>query len=87
MSDERIIHEEEKDLYEKLTGMQFSRRSFLKWTSGLAGAAIASGLLWDDKLGLFREANAQEKAAGKGTWTYTTCHMCGGSTGIIGACR
>ena len=82
MSDERIIVEEEKDLYEKLTGMHFSRRSFLNWTSGLAGAAIASGLLWDDKLGLFREANAQEKMSGKGTWVYTTCHMCGGSTGI-----
>ncbi|HEY6871653.1 MAG TPA: molybdopterin-dependent oxidoreductase [Geobacteraceae bacterium] len=82
MSDERMIHEEEKDLFEQLTGMQFSRRSFLKWTSGLAGAAMASGLLWDDGLGLFREANAQEKAAGKGTWIYSTCHMCGGSTGI-----
>jgi thiosulfate reductase/polysulfide reductase chain A len=62
--------------------MRFSRRSFLKWTSGLAGAAMASGLLWDDKLGLFREANAAEKMAGKGTWVYSTCHMCGGSTGI-----
>jgi thiosulfate reductase / polysulfide reductase chain A len=82
MSDERIIHEEEQDLYEKLTGMKFSRRSFLKWTSGLAGAAMASGLLWDDRLGLFREANAAEKMAGKGTWIYSTCHMCGGSTGI-----
>ena len=82
MSDERIINEEEQDLYEKLTGMKFSRRSFLKWTSGLAGAAMASGLLWDDKLGFFREANAQEKMAGKGTWVYSTCHMCGGSTGI-----
>jgi thiosulfate reductase / polysulfide reductase chain A len=82
MSDERIIHEEEKGLYEDLTGMKFSRRSFLKWTSGLAGAAIASGLLWDDRLGLFREASAEEKMAGKGTWVYSTCHMCGGSTGI-----
>jgi thiosulfate reductase/polysulfide reductase chain A len=82
MSDERIIHQEEQDLFQKITGMTFSRRSFLKWTSGLAGAAMASGLLWDDKLGLFREADAQEKMAGKGTWVYSTCHMCGGSTGI-----
>ncbi len=82
MNDERTIPEEEKDIFEKTTGTKFSRRAFLKWTSGLAGAAFASGLLWDDKLGLFREASAEEKMAGKGKWVYTTCQMCGGTTGI-----
>lgn len=82
MNDKRVITEEEKDLFEKATGKEFTRRSFLKWASALAGAAIASGLIWDDKLGLFREASAQEKMAGKGKWVYTTCQMCGGTTGI-----
>ena len=72
----------ERDLFEKATGKEYSRRSFLKWTSGLAGAAIASGLIWDGKLGLFREAMAAEKAAGEGTWLFTTCQMCGGSSGL-----
>ena len=39
-------------------------------------------MIWDDKLGLFREAGAEEKITGKGKWVYTTCHMCGGTTGI-----
>jgi thiosulfate reductase/polysulfide reductase chain A len=82
MSEKRNIREEEIKLFENVTGKEFSRRSFLKWSSALAGAAIASGLLWDNKLGLFREASAQEKMSGQGTWVYTTCHMCGGSTGI-----
>ncbi len=82
MSENRMITEDEKDIFEKTTGQEFSRRSFLKWSSALAGAAIASGLLWDDKLGLFREASAEEKMAGKGKWIYTTCHMCGGTSGI-----
>ncbi len=82
MGKERNITEEEKSLFEDITGKQFTRRSFLKWSSALAGAAIASGLLWDDKLGLFREANAEEKMAGKGKWIYTCCHHCGGTTGI-----
>lgn len=82
MSDERKITREEKNLFEDMTGKEFSRRSFMKWASALAGAAIASGLIWDDKLGLFREASAEEKMAGKGKWIYTTCQMCGGTTGI-----
>jgi thiosulfate reductase/polysulfide reductase chain A len=82
MSDKRVIADEEKGLFEQITGKEFSRRSFLKWTSALAGAAVASGLLWDDKLGLFREATAQEKMAGKGKWISTACHHCGGTTGI-----
>lgn len=82
MSHERVIEKKEKALFEEVTGNKFTRRSFLKWTSALAGTAIASGLLWDDTLGLFREASAQEKMAGEGKWVYTTCHMCGGSTGI-----
>ena len=82
MSEKKNITEEEKGLFEQATGKEFTRRSFLKWTSALAGAAVASGLLWDDKLGLFREASAQEKMSGKGKWVYTTCHMCGGTSGI-----
>ncbi len=82
MSEKRNITEEEKGLFEQATGKEFTRRSFLKWTSALAGAALASGLLWDDKFGLFREASAQEKMSGKGKWVYTACHHCGGTTGI-----
>ena len=82
MSENRMITEDEKDIFEKATGKEFTRRSFLKWSSALAGVAIASGLLWDDKLGLFREAAAEEKLAAKGKWIYTTCHMCGGTSGI-----
>ncbi|MDA8240489.1 MAG: molybdopterin-dependent oxidoreductase [Nitrospiraceae bacterium] len=82
MSEKKEITKEEKDLFESATGKQFTRRSFLKWTSALAGAAVASGLLWDDKFGLFREASAEEKMAGKGEWIYTTCQMCGGTSGI-----
>ncbi len=82
MSDKRVITDEEKGLFEQMTGKEFTRRSFLKWSSALAGAAVASGLLWDDKLGLFREATAQEKMSGQGKWIYTACHQCGGTTGI-----
>jgi anaerobic selenocysteine-containing dehydrogenase len=82
MSEKKIITAEEKNLFKNVTGKEFTRRSFLKWTSALAGAAIASGMIWDDKLGLFREAGAEEKITGKGKWVYTTCHMCGGTTGI-----
>ena len=82
MSEKKIMTAEEKNLFKNVTGKEFTRRSFLKWTSALAGAAIASGMIWDDKLGLFREAGAEEKITGKGKWVYTTCHMCGGATGI-----
>ena len=82
MSEKRYVTKEEKSLFEEITGKQFTRRSFLKWSSALAGAAIASGILWDEKLGLFRKASAEEKMAGKGRWVYTACHHCGGTTGI-----
>lgn len=82
MSDERVITKDEKDLFEEVTGKEFTRRSFLKWTSALAGAAVASGLLWDDKLGFFREASAQEKSLKEGEWITSCCNMCGGQSGI-----
>ncbi len=82
MSDNRPIKQAEQDLFEAATGQGFTRRAFLKWSSALATTAMASGLFWDDGLGLFRPASAQEKLAGKGTWVYTTCQMCGGTTGI-----
>ena len=82
MSEKKIITAEEKSLFEKATGKEFTRRSFLKWTSALAGAAIASGMIWDDKLGLFREATAQEKYLKEGEWIYSNCNMCGGQSGI-----
>ncbi len=82
MSDDRQIGQAEQDLFEAATGQAFTRRAFLKWSSVLATTAMASGLVWDDHLGLFRAASAQEKQAGKGTWIYTTCQMCGGTTGI-----
>ncbi len=82
MSEKKIITAEEKNLFEKATGKEFTRRSFLKWTSALAGAAIASGMIWDDKLGLFREATAQEKYLKEGEWIYSNCNMCGGQSGI-----
>jgi len=82
MSEDRVIAKEEQDLFKEVTGKEFTRRSFLKWTSALAGAAVASGLLWDDKLGLFREASAQEKSLKDGEWIYSNCNMCGGQSGI-----
>jgi thiosulfate reductase/polysulfide reductase chain A len=82
MSEKRVINDDEKDLFEKATGKEFTRRSFLKWSSALVGAAVASGLLWDDKLGLFREADAQEKSLKEGEWIYSNCNMCGGQSGI-----
>lgn len=82
MSEKKIITAEEKSLFEKATGKEFTRRSFLKWTSALAGAAIASSMIWDDKLGLFREATAQEKYLKEGEWIYSNCNMCGGQSGI-----
>jgi thiosulfate reductase/polysulfide reductase chain A len=82
MSGKRMITTEEKSLFEKMTGKEFTRRSFLKWTSALAGAAIASGIIWDGKLGLFREASAQEKYLKEGEWIYSNCNMCGGQSGI-----
>src|SRR5574341_141547 len=82
MSEDRIITKEEENLFSEVTGKEFSRRSFLKWSSALAGAAVASGLLWDGKLGLFREASAQEKSLKDGEWIYSNCNMCGGQSGI-----
>ena len=82
MTQNRKISEDEKSLFTEITGKEFTRRSFLKWTSALAGAAIASGLIWDDKLGLFREAAAQEKHLKQGEWIYSNCNMCGGQSGI-----
>lgn len=82
MREKRVITDTEKDLFEEVAGKEFTRRSFLKWSSALAGAAIASGLLWDDKLGLFREASAQEKQLKEGEWIYSNCNMCGGQSGI-----
>jgi thiosulfate reductase/polysulfide reductase chain A len=82
MSEDRIIPGAEQSLYEQVTGKPFSRRSFLKWSSALAGAAVASGLLWDGKLGLFREASAQERGFKDGEWIYSNCNMCGGQSGI-----
>ena len=82
MAGKRTIPKEEMDLFEHVTGKEFSRRDFLKWTSGLAGAAIASGLIWDGKLGIFREASAQEKNLKDGEWIYSNCNMCGGQSGI-----
>ena len=80
--DKKTITDKEKNLYTEVTGKGFTRRSFLKWSSALAGAAIASGILWDDKLGLFREASAQEKNLKEGEWIYSNCNMCGGQSGI-----
>jgi len=82
MSNDRIISDEEETLFQQVTGEQFSRRSFLQWSSALAGAAVASGLLWDGKLGLFREASAQERSLKEGEWIYSNCNMCGGQSGI-----
>jgi len=82
MERDRIVLEDEKALFERETGRKFSRRDFLKWTSALAGAAMASGLVWDGKLGLFRDATAQEKALKDGEWIYSNCNMCGGMSGI-----
>ena len=69
MSSDRPIAKEEESLFERATGTTFTRREFLKWSSALASAAIADGLLWDDHLGLFRVASAQEKMAGKVHWS------------------
>ena len=77
-----MITEAERSLFGGVTGKRFSRRSFLKWTSALAGAAITSGIVWDDKLGLFREATAQEKHLKDGEWIHSNCNMCGGQSGI-----
>jgi len=82
MESDRKIFDDEKALFERETGRKFSRRDFLRWTSALAGAAVASGLVWDGNLGLFREATAQEKARKDGEWIYTNCNMCGGQSGI-----
>ena len=82
MSDDMIISDAEKSLFEHETGSRFTRRAFLRWTSALATAAVANGLFWDDKLGVFRAASAQEKRSGEGKWVYTTCQMCGGTSGI-----
>lgn len=82
MSDIRIITGEEKELFEEVTGENFTRRSFLRWASALAGVAVAGGLLWDDKLGLFREASAEENSLKDGEWITSCCNMCGGQSGI-----
>ena len=82
MSDNMVISDVEKGLFEEETGSRFTRRAFLGWTSALAAAAVADGLFWDDKLGVFRPASAQERKSGEGKWIYTTCQMCGGTSGI-----
>ena len=82
MSEHRAIDEEEKGLFELATKATFTRRAFLKWSTTLAGVAIADGLLWDDKLGLFRKASAQERNLKDGEWVYSNCNMCGGQSGI-----
>ena len=82
MSENQIMGDAEQSLYERVTGQPFTRRSFLKWSSVLAGTAVASGLLWDGKLGLFREASAQERSLKDGAWIYSNCNMCGGQSGI-----
>src|SRR3989338_2784051 len=82
MSKDRSISDEEENLFDQVTGKQFTRRSFLKWSSALAGVAVSSGLLWDDRLGLFRQASAQERNLKDGEWIYSNCNMCGGQSGI-----
>jgi len=82
MVERRVIGDEEIALFEKATGKPFTRRAFLKWSSALAAAAVASGYRWDEKLGLFREASAAERAAKDGEWIYSNCNMCGGQSGI-----
>ena len=82
MSKDRSISDEEENLFKQVTGKQFTRRSFLKWSSALAGVAVSSGLLWDDRLGLFRQASAQERNLKDGEWIYSNCNMCGGQSGI-----
>jgi len=81
--EKRDIFEEGKGLFEKTRGKKFTRRTFLKWASSLAGAAVASGLIWDEELGLFQEAAAQEKNLKKeAEWLLSNCNMCGGQCGI-----
>jgi len=82
MSKDRSISDEEENLFDQVTGKHFTRRSFLKWSSALAGVAVSSGLLWDDRLGLFRQASAQERNLKDGEWIYSNCNMCGGQSGI-----
>ncbi len=77
--------EEEKNLMAEIIGKKLSRRSFLQWTTGLASSAIAGGLVWDRKLGLFREVRAQESLSilsEAGEWINSNCNMCGGQCGI-----
>src|SRR3972149_3798519 len=56
MSKDRSISDEEENLFDQVTGKHFTRRSFLKWSSALAGVAVSRGFLWDDRLWPFRRA-------------------------------
>lgn len=81
MSQER--DDQSKGLLQGLFNQEQSRRSFMQWTSGLTGVVAASGLPWNGAFGVFQEAGDATAKAGAGdAWVNTTCHMCGGSTGI-----
>lgn len=82
MSQQKVRTHGEHGLVREMAERKLTRRSFLKWTSALAGVAISNGIIWDEKLGLFREASAQEKHLKEGEWLYTNCNMCGGQSGI-----
>jgi thiosulfate reductase/polysulfide reductase chain A len=73
---------EEQSFLAEIDGKKFTRRSFLQWTaSSLSGAAIASGLVWNERFGLFAEANSKEKELEE-RWITSCCNMCGGQSGI-----
>jgi thiosulfate reductase/polysulfide reductase chain A len=75
--------DQSKGLLKGLFDQGQTRRSFLQWTSGLTGVVAASGLPWNGALGAFQEAGSATAKIGVGdAWLNTTCHMCGGSTGI-----
>lgn len=67
---------EQSFLSKKLTDTVLTRRSFLKWSAALGGAAALSGGL---SYGLKAAETAAEKSAGEGTWVSAACwHNCGG---------
>ncbi|HEX9016144.1 MAG TPA: twin-arginine translocation signal domain-containing protein, partial [Chloroflexota bacterium] len=66
-----------------LTENPLSRRSFLKWTAALGGAAAVSGA--GLKLGLGAAEGAPDHAPAQGNWVTAACwHNCGGRCLIKG---
>ena len=74
---------ETNPLTKALTNTKMTRRSFLKWSSALGGAAVVTGGLG---FGLQKARELTARAATEGEWVTAACwHNCGGQRCVLKA--